>query len=105
MFKDEKAFVELFEANMPVYDESLGPREELEVFSHNDVQENNFLVIKSDDDKIEEIKVIDFEYTQYNFRGVDLATYITESHIKYSGVESSPWYEHDPASELSEENI
>ena len=37
MFKDEKSFVELFEANMPVYDETCGPREELEVFSHNDV--------------------------------------------------------------------
>lgn len=47
------------------------------VFCHNDIQENNFLQSKT------ETKIIDFEYSQLNFRGADLASYINESSLNY----------------------
>jgi len=48
------------------------------VFSHNDTQENNFLCNGS------ETKIIDFEYSALNYRGMDIASYLNESTIDYS---------------------
>jgi len=56
----------------PVSDENI-------IFSHNDVQEFNFLTNEQNGTKI-----IDFEYSLHNFRGIDLASYINESAIDYS---------------------
>ena len=61
---------------LPSIEEGLNP--EYVVFSHNDTQENNFLSSGL------ETKIIDFEYSNLNYRGVDLASYIMESSIDYS---------------------
>ena len=39
--------------------------------------------------KVTSLKLIDFEYSNYNFRGIDLASYINESTIQYG---SDPKY-------------
>ena len=49
------------------------------VFSHNDSQENNFLVSTETD----EIKLIDFEYSCPNYRGFDVGNYLAEAGITY----------------------
>ena len=49
------------------------------VFSHNDIQEFNFL-----HNEAGITKILDFEYSQHNFLGIDLASYINESAIDYS---------------------
>lgn len=48
------------------------------MFSHNDTQENNFL------SNAEKTVILDFEYSQQNFLGADLASYINECAIDYS---------------------
>ena len=56
-------------------------REEVDiVFSHNDIQENNIMVWNSDKTKF---TLIDFEYSALNYRGFDIASYITETTIDY----------------------
>jgi thiamine kinase-like enzyme len=49
-----------------------------QVFSHNDVQENNCLI-----DKNERLWLIDYEYSQINFRANDIANYIAENMFAY----------------------
>lgn len=49
---------------------------EYDVFCHNDIQENNYLHNPS------ETKIIDFEYSQINVRGFDLAQYINECYLE-----------------------
>lgn len=79
------------------------------VFSHNDTQENNFLyrgeIINNQEltekdapgametyEKIDlgEMIILDFEYSDLNYCGMDLASYINESTIKYFG--TYPYY-------------
>ena len=69
---------------------SSGTDPEVIVFSHNDVQENNFLYNEAD----KEIKIIDFEYSSLNYRGMDLASYLNESTIN-NKVEEVPFYKMD----------
>ena len=57
--------------------------DQLIVFSHNDVQENNFLNKKGPDGVISDAVVIDFEYSELNYRGVDIASYLIETSINY----------------------
>lgn len=61
------------------------------VLSHNDVQENNFLYTKEQDQFVN-FKIIDFEYSSLNYRGFDLASYINESMINYKEVKQRPYY-------------
>jgi choline/ethanolamine kinase len=44
------------------------------VFCHNDLQEGNILLREKD----QEVVVIDFEYSAYNYRGFDLANHMCE---------------------------
>ena len=72
-------------------------RDKMVVFSHNDVQENNILVkcengnIKA----IQDIKLIDFEYSALNYRGADLAAYLMESMFD-NKVKEPPFYGFHP---------
>jgi thiamine kinase-like enzyme len=85
-YKDENAFIKEYKELLPDIKEGKNP--EYIVFSHNDTQENNFLSTGT------ETKIIDFEYSALNYRGVDLASYIIESTIDYS-VEQQPAYKID----------
>ena len=49
------------------------------VFGHNDSQENNFLL----NEKTQELKLIDFEYSCPNYRGFDVANYLAEFEVTY----------------------
>lgn len=49
-----------------------------QVFSHNDVQENNCLIDKND-----RLWLIDYEYSQINFRANDVANFIAENQFAY----------------------
>ena len=51
------------------------------VFSHNDFQENNVMIW--DEDKTR-LTLIDFEYSNLNFRGYDIASYVNECFMDYS---------------------
>ena len=85
-YQDEQAFIKEYLDLLPPI--TAGGSPELIVFSHNDTQENNFLSTGT------ETKIIDFEYSSLNYRGVDLASYINESTIDYS-VEEQPAYKID----------
>jgi choline/ethanolamine kinase len=50
------------------------------VFSHNDLQENNILRNGS----TQELHFIDFEYSNYNYRGFDFGNHFCEWTIEYS---------------------
>ena len=72
MYSNPDQFVKEFKDLLPpATDENI-------VFSHNDVTGLNFLTNDS------ETKLLDFEYSTYNFRATDLATFINESAIDYS---------------------
>ena len=62
---------------------SVSEKPEMLIFAHNDTQENNFLK------KGNELRIIDFEYSQANFRGIDLTSLIFESAMSYA-VEEPP---------------
>lgn len=56
-------------------------------FCHNDVQENNILVTGP------RLRLIDFEYADYNYPAFDIANFFCEMTIDYC-VEESPYYSH-----------
>lgn len=87
-YEDQERFIEEYLALLPEITAQVDS--ELIVFSHNDTQENNFLYNKTRN----ETKIIDFEYSSLNFRGVDLASYLIESSIDYT-YEEPPNYKID----------
>ena len=93
-FKDQDKFFHEYMELLPALNEDT-IKEEAVVFCHNDTQENNLMhAFITDDDglkEITEVKIIDFEYSGINHRGVDLAGYIQEACINYA-VESTPKY-------------
>lgn len=99
-FNNEESFYREYTDLLPVLDENT-LREEEVVFSHNDVQENNFMHKYTLDEtgvkNISEVKILDFEYSGVNFRGMDLAGYIVESGINYKVDAASeyPWFYDD----------
>lgn len=51
---------------------------ETQVFSHNDIQENNIMI-----DKADQLWLIDYEYSQSNFRMNDIANLMAETIVGY----------------------
>jgi thiamine kinase-like enzyme len=96
-FQDREAFFKEYIELLPSLNEDSIVRESV-VFCHNDTQENNFMHAFSHDangvKEIHEVKIIDFEYSGINHRGVDLAGYIIEACINYD-VDTIPKYEID----------
>jgi len=96
-FQDQDKFFEEYMSLLPTFDED-SIKEEAVVFCHNDTQENNLMHAFTTDangmKEISEVKIIDFEYSGINHRGVDLAGYIQEACINYA-VETTPKYEID----------
>jgi thiamine kinase-like enzyme len=58
------------------YYQKLVPRDSEIVLAHNDAQENNILASLED---ATEVIFIDFEYTGWNPRGMDIANYFNET--------------------------
>lgn len=69
------------------------------VASHNDFLNGNILVLPSG-----ELKLIDFEYTTYNFRTFDIANFINESLFDY-GFEEAPYFAYFPEKRDSDEEV
>lgn len=96
-FQDQDKFFQEYMELLPKLDENT-IKEEAVVFCHNDTQENNLMHAFTTDangvKEITEVKIIDFEYSGINHRGVDLAGYIQEACINYA-VETTPKYELD----------
>ncbi|EZG72976.1 choline kinase [Gregarina niphandrodes] len=69
-------------------------------FCHNDVQENNILVSGT------RIRLIDFEYSSYNYPAFDIANFFAEMRMDYC-VDQHPYFTHDvdPANFPDEELI
>ena len=74
-FKDKDVFIEEYKALLPLDSPDI-------VFSHNDVSDVNFLSNGS------ETKIIDFEYSSLNYKGVDIAEYLNESTMDYHVTEA-----------------
>ena len=86
-YADAQAFKDEYDCLLPkINDENFS---RVVIFSHNDTQENNFLYGRHGDKKI--TKIIDFEYSQPNYRGADLASYANESTINYK-VKEKPFF-------------
>lgn len=51
-------------------------------FTHNDIIAYN-MFIKMDQDSIQQIKLIDFEYASLNLIGYDIANFLSELAINY----------------------
>lgn len=71
------------------------------VFSHNDLHQNNILLLHGSDKKRgyeDHIVLIDFEYCSYNYRIFDAANHLTEWCFEYNGDEypffsaSTDWF-------------
>ena len=56
------------------------------VLSHNDVQENNILQTEYG------LRLIDFEYTAFNYQAYDIANFFTEFTMDYVGIKDYPYY-------------
>lgn len=61
------------------------------VFSHNDLHQNNIILLDQQDDANENLQdrvvLIDFEYCSYNYRPFDLANHLMEWCFDYNGDE------------------
>ena len=77
-------------------------------FSHNDVHEGNILiderVKKQGKDESECLRLIDFEYSAYGYRGFDFANHFNEWMYDYSNPEW-PHYYYNPHHFPSEGNL
>jgi len=62
------------------------------VFSHNDLHSQNFMVLKEN----KKMNLIDYEYSNYNVRGIDIANLFTETMFEYDTAEH-PHYTCDEA--------
>ncbi|XP_048780887.2 choline/ethanolamine kinase-like isoform X2 [Ostrea edulis] len=65
------------------------------VFSHNDLQEGNILLIEDELDDDKKLTVIDWEYGSYNYRGFDFGNHFCEWTCDYS-VEEYPYFSYHP---------
>jgi len=90
LYSDVEAFKSEYECLLPKITEENVSR--VVVFSHNDTQENNFLYRRRGQNI--DTKIIDFEYSQPNYRGADIASYVNECSINYK-VKEVPFYEAD----------
>uniref|UniRef100_A0A7E4W5J7 Choline/ethanolamine kinase n=1 Tax=Panagrellus redivivus TaxID=6233 RepID=A0A7E4W5J7_PANRE len=66
------------------------------VFCHNDIVENNLLLVESDSNDSEtvnpELVLIDYEFASYNYRGFEFGNHFVEWSIDYD-VKEPPFYE------------
>ncbi|XP_061166717.1 choline/ethanolamine kinase-like [Saccostrea echinata] len=65
------------------------------VFSHNDLQEGNILLIEDEPDEDKRLTVIDWEYGSYNYRGFDFGNHFCEWSCDYS-CEEYPYFSYHP---------
>jgi len=90
---------------------NLSNREELEfirkvlptdetVFCHNDLLGNNILVVN----ETSEVRFIDFEYGNYNFRGSDIGNMFAETTFDYT-VTTPPYYQFNEKNYPSDEDL
>ncbi|CAD5214768.1 unnamed protein product [Bursaphelenchus okinawaensis] len=61
-------------------------------FCHNDLQENNILLVDKPQHEGKKLSFIDFEYACYNYRGHDIANHFNEHVINYTQPDY-PYYE------------
>jgi thiamine kinase-like enzyme len=74
------------------------PKTDHLVFSHNDYRYTNILVNDRD------LRIVDYEYSGFSFRGVDLATYVNEALYTYNHPEF-PFFSLDAGNELKAEVV
>ncbi|XP_032914100.1 choline/ethanolamine kinase [Catharus ustulatus] len=65
------------------------------VFCHNDVQEGNILLLAGREGSSDQLMLIDFEYSSYNYRGFDLGNHFCEWVYSYSH-DSWPFFQARP---------
>ncbi|XP_022286584.2 choline/ethanolamine kinase-like isoform X1 [Crassostrea virginica] len=65
------------------------------LFSHNDLQEGNILLMEDEIDETKRVTVIDWEYGSYNYRGFDFGNHFCEWSCDYSCKEY-PYYSYHP---------
>lgn len=65
------------------------------VFCHNDIQEGNILLL-SEPDSDDNLMLVDFEYSSYNYRGFDIGNHFCEWVYDYT-YEEWPFYKARPA--------
>ena len=71
------------------------------VASHNDILENNIILINNDRNKL---YIIDYEYTHLNFRAYDLSLYLLESKFDYTNSDF-PFFAYYEEACLTEHNF
>ena len=64
------------------------------VFCHNDIQEGNILLL-SEPDSDDNLMLVDFEYSSYNYRGFDIGNHFCEWVYDYT-YEEWPFYKARP---------
>ncbi|GMS95734.1 hypothetical protein PENTCL1PPCAC_17909, partial [Pristionchus entomophagus] len=74
------------------------------IFSHNDLQEGNILLIeKEEDGDSEDLALIDFEYCDYNYRGFDLGNHMCEYGLDYACEEHPCYFVYPDKLDMEEE--
>ncbi|XP_073940886.1 choline/ethanolamine kinase isoform X2 [Castor canadensis] len=64
------------------------------VFCHNDIQEGNILLL-SEPENVDNLMLVDFEYSSYNYRGFDIGNHFCEWVYDYTH-EEWPFYKAQP---------
>ncbi|XP_052066711.1 choline/ethanolamine kinase-like isoform X2 [Mytilus californianus] len=62
------------------------------VFSHNGLTEGDILRLTEETDLLASLKLIDFEYSAYNYRAYDLSMLFIECCIEYRNVPDTPYF-------------
>ena len=83
------------------YFELLPKGDQEAVASHNDILENNLIILNNDKSKI---YIIDYEYTHMNYRAFDLSLYLLETKLDYSNQEF-PFFAYYEEACLTESNF
>lgn len=69
------------------------PGEEGVMFCHNDLCANNIFIREKEEEGVDKVVLIDFEYAGYNYRAYDIANFFNETTFDYSNIEA-PFFFH-----------
>lgn len=83
-----------FRKDMDFLEETFAKTQKSLVFSHNDLHQNNIVLMHDNSLSLEDrIVLIDFEYSSYNYRTFDIANHLSEYCFDYNQYDEYPYFD------------
>ena len=105
LYADEPTFLSVIRSSVEEYIEisrRLKPSPIL--LCHNDIQEGNILVEENDCGQVSSLRLVDFEYADYNCRGFELGNMWCESGID-NFYDQAPYFRSRPGGRMTDEHL